>query len=1533
MSSIDRRIVEARFDNKDFKKGVSDTLKSVSDLEKGLKLDGAKKGLSDIDAASGRITFGAMSSGIAGLIGQFGTLKLIAVGAIAAIGYQVAQTAAGITKNFTLKPARDGLAEYETNLNSIQTILSNTKWEDKTLNDVNAALQELNEYSDLTIYNFAEMARNIGTFTAAGVGLDTAVGAIKGIANLAAVSGSNSQQASTAMYQLSQALSTGTVKLMDWNSVVNAGMGGKVFQDAIKETARAHGIAIDEIIENSGSFRDSLQEGWFSSDILTDTLATFTGDLSKEQLRQMGYAEDAIEGILEMGQTATDAATKVKTFTQLMDTLQETAASGWSQTFQLILGDFDQAKELFTSINDSVSGWIDKTSDWRNDMLRVWQDLGGRDLLIEGITSAFQAFGTVLKPISEALKGFLPGIDGQKLYDLTKTFAEFAEGLKIGEETAAKVKSTFEGLFAIFGIGWEILKEVGGLIATVFDRMSDSLPSILDTTATAGEKIKAFYDAIKEGEGLGIFFDKLADSITWVTTAVGDMVSALFNLVGLGDLGMDDLYSAAETMRRIADSMDGFFKGFANTAIVIRDALSNAFENIVEFILKIPGKLADYFSQVDWGLVLSAINTGLFGAFLVMFNNFVNGLSGKNSIATDFKTFVEAFAAPLGELGTAIGSLGGVFDEVTETLSVMQGTLKAFTLLQIAAALALMTSSIIDLSRVPVEDLTRGLTVMAALFIELMAANKAFILLGGFKGLIRGATGLILLSAAIVILTHALTELAELDWEELMIGLTGVGALLLQLVITTKLMTSDVAGMIRAGAGLILIAAAIKILASAVGDFADLDWEEMKKGLIGVGTLLAGLAIFTRLASTNGAGIGQGAGLILLATAVLILAEATEKFGDMDWGSIGKGVAGVGAMLAMFAAFSQLVDPAGILRTGIALTIASAGLYVLVEVVQKFSEMNWEELSRGMVGLASVLAIVGVALSAMPASSMFGAAALVVASGAILVISKAFKSMGSMSWDEIGKGLIVLGGALTILAVGLNAIGANGILGAAALLAAAGALSLLVPVLYLLGGIEWSTIGKGLAVLAGVMGIIAAAGYLLAPTVPVFMGIAAAFALMGLGVALIGGGLFLISEGLASLGDSTTTLIKTLKELVELFIEVLPSISTALATGLIRFVEEIGKGVDQISETITTLLLALIEDLTTLIPAAVTFIITLVEGILEAIVALAPKLYETVLILLTEFLEASEDYMPRIVDAGTDLIIAFLEGIVDKLPAMITAAKDILVAWLKGVKDNLRDIQDAGADLIIEFIEGIANNALKIIEAAADTLIVFMFGLSKAIRDNTEEMRAAGASIGLAIIDGFTFGLGSKAASVARKAAEVARGALEAAKNALGMASPSKEFMSVGRYSAEGMAIGLASSSFLVSKEAKNMGENALSTIRKTISDISSLIDLDADMRPTITPIIDMREINKSVNDISDTFGQSNFTVSGSYANAKNTSQALAKVDAIKAEQVIDGVGNLVYNQYNSSPKALSTAEVYRQTRNQLSVTKGALATNATQDS
>lgn len=401
-TTVDNRVVEMQFDNKQFESGVHTTLDSLKKLREGLKLGNAVKGFDELDRASKKVSLNPLINSADIVTRRLSTLGIIGMTALQNITNSAITTGKRIVSALTIDPVKSGFQEYETQINAVQTILANTESKGSTLKDVNAALDELNHYADMTIYNFTEMTRNIGTFTAAGVDLDTSVAAIKGIANLAAVSGSTSQQASMAMYQLSQAIASGTVKLMDWNSVVNAGMGGQVFQDALKETARVHGVAIDAMIEKEGSFRETLKDGWLTSEVLTETLSKFTGDLTESQLKSMGYTDEQIAGIVKIGQTASDAATKVKTFSQLFDTLKEAAQSGWTESWETIIGDFDQAKTTLTKVSDTLGAIIQASSDARNNLLKG--ALGGRTVTAEQFDQLLKESGIGYKALTQMLK-------------------------------------------------------------------------------------------------------------------------------------------------------------------------------------------------------------------------------------------------------------------------------------------------------------------------------------------------------------------------------------------------------------------------------------------------------------------------------------------------------------------------------------------------------------------------------------------------------------------------------------------------------------------------------------------------------------------------------------------------------------------------------------------------------------------------------------------------------------------------------------------------------------------------------------------------------------------------------------------------------------------------------------------------------------------------------------------------------------------------------------------------------------------------
>ena len=235
---VDERVVSMQFDNRQFEKNVHTSMSTLEKLKQKLNLSGAAKGLDSLNSAAKKVDLSGLGNGVEAVRSKFSALEVMGVTALANITNSAVNAGKRIVSALTIDPVKTGFEEYETQINAIQTILANTQKEGTNVEQVNAALDELNHYADKTIYNFTEMTKNIGTFTAAGVDLKTSVSAIQGIANLAALSGSTSIQASTAMYQLSQALAAGKVSLMDWNSVVNAGMGGQVFQDALIKTSR-----------------------------------------------------------------------------------------------------------------------------------------------------------------------------------------------------------------------------------------------------------------------------------------------------------------------------------------------------------------------------------------------------------------------------------------------------------------------------------------------------------------------------------------------------------------------------------------------------------------------------------------------------------------------------------------------------------------------------------------------------------------------------------------------------------------------------------------------------------------------------------------------------------------------------------------------------------------------------------------------------------------------------------------------------------------------------------------------------------------------------------------------------------------------------------------------------------------------------------------------------------------------------------------------------------------------------------------------
>ena len=1436
-TTVDQRVVSMRFDNKQFEGNVRNTLSSIDRLKQSLKFTGASKGLENISNAAKKCDLSGLDGSIETVRMKFSALQIAAVAALSNIVNTAVNAGKNIVKALTIDPITTGFSEYETKINAIQTIMSNTASKGTTMADVTKVIDELNTYADKTIYNFAEMTRNIGTFTAAGVGLEESAKAIQGIANLAAASGSNSQQASTAMYQLSQALATGTIRLMDWNSVVNAGMGGEKFQEAIKATAREHGVAVDEIIADSGSFRDSLQKEWLSAEILNETLNKFTVDGAKNYAQSMmesgKWTQEQADALIAEAQAMEDAATKVKTFTQLWDTLKEAAQSGWGKTWEIIVGDFDEAKDLFTEVSDVLGGMINASADARNNVMQGWKDLGGRTAIVDALRNTFEGVLSIVKPLTEAFREIFPPVTANQLVTFSEGLRDLTAKLKISGETSDKLKTIFKGLFSvintvknIFVALFEIVKPVLGLLGALGSCVLNVAAYFSGWRTGLGDTVSGMTDFVKSTDGMRSGF----------VNALKDIGTAIANC---------RLFDFFEKLWDIVTKVSG---------------------NVVNAIGKLAGGIVDSFKNADFNTLFDVLNTVSFGA-----------------IATGLFKFFKSMSKPFEGLRDILDGVTGILDDVRGCLTAYQTELKAGTLLKIASAVGILAVSILIISQIDSAKLASALGGMSVLFGEILTSvlimDKMSLALNG-----AGRTALLMLgmSVSILMLAGAMKKISELDWNGVAKGLVTVGSLMIMLVGTTKLLSSNSGKIMKGATSLIAFSIAIKILAGAVKTLGDLHLGQLAKGLVGVGLLMAEISLFCNNTEFSGKMVGTAVGVVIMA----------------------------------------------------------AGLKILASAVKDMSSLSWEEMVRGLVGLGGSLILLAGAMTMMPKGMLLMGAGLLGVSVAIAILATALNSMGSMSWEEIGKGLAVLGGSLGILAIGLTAMTGT-LAGSAALFVAAAAFAVLTPALVLLGNMSWESIAKGLATFAGALVIMGVAGAVLAPILPAILGLAGAIALIGVGIVALGAGLLAAGIGmqalavgfgmLATMGVAgATAAVASLSIIFTGVAALIPMLLTKFAEGMIQFAQVIVDGAPVICQAVVAVATAVVTALVAIIPMIVNGVFQLLTSLLMALVEYTPILVQGILDFILAMLAKVAENIPLFIQAGVDIIVSFAMGVATAIPQLVDAGFQAIIAFLNGLAESIRTnmpiLMDAVNNLFQAIIEaGIAilTGSIDIFRNAGDTIM--NSGLVQGIRNTVSSVGNAVGSLiesakntvldgvggfidsGCNLIQGLIDGIWSKAREVISAASEIASNVLSVIRGVFDENSPSKEAITIIEYVDKGLAIGLRKYAGVVTKASEYVGNSALDSMSESISGVASLVDQDVNFQPTIRPVIDLSNVQNGAKEMNGLFGQRTMSLVSAVKNETATRTSI--LDAI-GDVVESTVKGLVGEQRTESVNATYIIEV-----------------------
>lgn len=1311
--TIDQRVVEMRFDNANFEKNVSTSMSTLDKLKKSLKFEDSAKGFENISKAAGRVDMGGLSNGVESVRLKFSALEVMAVTALQNITNSAINAGKKLVSDLALDPIISGFKEYETQINATQTILANTQKEGANIDDVNRALDELNKYADLTIYNFTEMTRNIGTFTAAGVDLNTSVNAIKGIANLAAISGSTSQQASTAMYQLSQALASGTVKLMDWNSVVNAGMGGQVFQDALKMTARIHGIAIDEMIADEGSFRETLSKGWLTSDILTETLqhfTEFTDTYNEESLKRQGYNEKEIAEIKQMGITATDAATKVKTLSQLYDVMKETAQSGWAATWKILLGDFEEAKESLTKFSNMLNEPLAAAADARNKILSEGFSSGWKQFLNEGIEDTEGFKEAVLSIGKEAVPG---------LEDLIEKAGGFEESLKKGWITSDMLAEAVGTLTAkTAGLSDEELRNLGytrdqvtaledlnkriqdGSInlddyAKKMGRVSGRENIILALT-TAFEKLQTILGTIKDAFN-EVFEPLTGEELYNVTVHIKEFVSGLtmseealdnFKMTFKGAFAFVDIIGQGlkafgqilghvlEKLLPLGDGFLGVTGGIGEWIVSIDEAIKSGdgLTKFVELVNSAIDKLADGFKAAkDYVLDFIGSWTGIdftkfeslrdifafigeklseFGEKIRTTFPWVNSL--QETVTAAFQKIRGSADEDLGAANTALESLKTAGSKVKEVFSNIAEKIGAFF-----APVVEKIKSIF--SGVTITDLI-GTGLLAGIFKSIKKFADAFTdLLENFKGIGKSISGVLDSARDALIL-----------WQKdikanILLKIAGaVGILAAALLVISKVDADRVLGSM--GAITALLTEVTAVMAGIM------KWGTSANALEGL---------------SEAAQLGKIAvAMMVIAGAVLILAAALKKCENLNWDNT------IPAMTALFVLLGEMTaamygfmsiakknplnKETGTLQSfAVGMIGMSVAIAILTTAVARLGKLDRKQVIQGgltVVALMTALSGVTAALKAIKSDNMSGVAGSMIAMAlALTMLYVPIRLFAKLDTDTLKHGgmavsvaLLAITSAMTVMKSAQGDM--KGVAGS--VLAMATALTLLIIPIKVLGSMDMNSLAKGLtgilvplAAMGAVLSSLSGGDYSRIGTNMIAM--AAAMTLLVVPLKVLG------SMDLASLAKALVAFGIALGLLVGAAYLIAPL--AASLGGLSKAMIAFGAACLGVGVLVGAIAFAFMT-LATVGAAGVAAILAAITGLIQGFRVMMPIIGEALKDLILTLCDVLKDTAPAITETVLYLIDELLRQIEDYVPSIVAHLAKIIQKIGQAITENFGDI-------------------------------------------------------------------------------------------------------------------------------------------------------------------------------------------------------------------------------------------------------------------
>lgn len=1378
-TTIDERVVEMRFDNKQFESNVQTSLSTLDRLKKSLNLSGAAKGFDEIDSASKKVNMNGLANAVESVRLKFSALEVMAVTALANITNSALNAGKRIVSALTIDPIKTGFQEYETQIGAVQTILANTQHEGTNLQQVNRALDELNTYADKTIYNFTEMTRNIGTFTAAGVNLQTSVDSIKGIANLAAVSGSTSQQASTAMYQLSQALAAGKVSLMDWNSVVNAGMGGKVFQDALVRTSELLGTGAKNAINMYGSFRESLTKGeWLTTEVLTETLKQFAGAYSEADLIQQGFSESQAKEIAQMAKTAEEAATKVKTFTQLWDTLKESAQSGWTATWEILIGDFEEAKDLLSEVSETIGNVIGEAAQARNDLLSGGLSSGWKQLLNQGIADE----AGYIESIQEVARK-----SGDAFDKMVADSDNFSDALKKGLQEGVISSDTLSDAVhnlrdKMTGMSQEERKAAG-----YTSEMVEQIEKLDEGIKNGSVSMDEFTEKILKPSGRENLIQSIWNAAKGLMSVIAPIKEAFRDI--FPPMTSEQLYAFTEALRNLTERMKlsettsenlkRTFKGLFAVLDIIKQAVTAVFNAVGSLlggvgdlgagILGVTGTFGDWLVKLDEFIKQGDVFNKVLGTIVSVIKTVATAIRDFVKVVAEkiafpgfelFHSLLERLHTRMSQIGDAAGGMKSSVSSAFEAMGNALANCQFMQLLQaiwdavkaiaggIADAMGKVGSSLIDsignadfsgvidlLNGISFGAIAVGITKFVGAIKEQLdsigSIKESFIgILDSVRGCFEAyqsqlqAGTLLKIASAIAILVASLVALSLIDSAKLSAALGAITVLFADLMASMAVfnkISGQASGVIRSTTAMLAISTSVLILASALKKLGDLDAKQLATGLTGVAGLTATMIVAAKSLGKGGPTIIKGASqMVIFAAAIKVLASACEDLSALDWEGLAKGLVGVGVLLAEVSLFMNTAKFSGqSVTTATGIVILSGAIKILASACEDFAQMNWGEIGRGLTSIGIVLAEI-VAFTRLTGNAQHviaTSAALIGIGAAMKILAAAVKDFSAMNWSELAVGLVGMAGALATVTIAVNFMPKNMIAIGTGLIAVSTALLIMASALENMGGMEWNEIAKGLVALGGSLGIMAVGLRAMTGT------------LSGSAAMLVAASaLAILTPVLSILGAmSWTAIVKGLVSLAGAFTVI--GVAGAVLTPLVPTILGLSGAMALIGVAVLGLGAGLLAAGTGLSAIAVGFTALAAAGtagatavvasltvIITGIADLIPAIVAKIGEAIVEFCKVIANSAGEIGNAVKEVVLTLVDVLIECVPAIADGALKLIAGVLEALVQYTPQIVDSLFQFLIGVLEGIARNLPGLIQAAIDVLMAFFAGIVDALK-------------------------------------------------------------------------------------------------------------------------------------------------------------------------------------------------------------------------